>query len=325
MFKKKPEFERMNQMGKQGIPFLFVIDFECEFPVIIPLDEASDQGIFYDFRGVSNTSRLATNELSPLEFVKKPVDFETYRHAWIAVMQGLNFGNSYLLNLTFPTEISINRTLEQIFHQSSAPYRLLFKDKFTVFSPESFIRIEDGVISSFPMKGTIDANLPDAADILMNDSKELAEHRTIVDLIRNDLSMVAGQVRVKRFRYLESIKTNQRNLLQASSEISGNLPADWPSKIGDILFRLLPAGSISGAPKQKTVEIIQQTETGPRGYYTGVCGIFDGKTVDSAVMIRFIENQQGKMIFRSGGGITVNSEAEKEYRELIDKVYVTAV
>jgi para-aminobenzoate synthetase component 1 len=325
MFKKKPEFERMNQMGKHGIPFLFVIDFEGEFPVIIPLDEASDHGIFYDFRGVSNTTRLETKELSPLEFVKKPVDFETYRHAWIAVMQGLNFGNSYLLNLTFPTEISINRTLEQIFHQSSAPYRLLFKDKFTVFSPESFIRIEDGVISSFPMKGTIDANLPDAADILMNDSKELAEHRTIVDLIRNDLSMVSDSVRVKRFRYLESIKTNQRNLLQASSEISGNLPADWQSKLGDILFRLLPAGSISGAPKQKTVEIIQQTETGPRGYYTGVCGIFDGKSLDSAVMIRFIENQQGKMIFRSGGGLTVNSEAEKEYRELIDKVYVTAV
>jgi para-aminobenzoate synthetase component 1 len=325
MFKKKPEFERMNQMGKQGTPFLFVIDFECEFPLVIPLDEASGHEIFFDFRGVSNVPRLSTKEFAPLEFEKKPVDFETYRHAWIAVMQGLNFGNSYLLNLTFPTEISINRTLGQIFQQSSAPYRLLFKDKFTVFSPESFIRIEDSIISSFPMKGTIDANLPDAADILMNDSKELAEHRTIVDLIRNDLSMVADQVRVKRFRYLESIKTNQRNLLQASSEISGNLPADWQSKLGDILLRLLPAGSISGAPKQKTVEIIQQTESGPRGYYTGVCGIFDGKSLDSAVMIRFIENQQGRMIFRSGGGITVNSEAEKEYRELIDKVYVTSV
>lgn len=325
MFKKKPEFELMNQMGKQGIPFLFVIDFECEFPVVFHLNQAAEQGIFFDFRGVSNTSRRVSMDLPPLQFVKTPVDFATYRKAWINVMQGLNFGNSYLLNLTFPTEISINRTLEQIFHQSTAPYRLLFKDKFTVFSPESFIRIHDGIISSFPMKGTIDANLPGAEDILLNDSKELAEHRTIVDLIRNDLSMVADAVRVKRFRYIESIKTNQRNLLQASSEISGNLPADWQSQLGDILFTLLPAGSISGAPKQKTVEIIQQTETGPRGYYTGVCGIFDGNSLDSAVMIRFIENQQGKMIFRSGGGITVNSEAEKEYRELIDKVYVTAV
>ena len=175
------------------------------------------------------------------------------------------------------------------------------------------------------MKGTIDASLPGAAVSLLSDSKELAEHNTIVDLIRNDLSMVATGVRVKRFRYLEEIQTNQKHLLQASSEITGILSADWPAHLGDIIRTLLPAGSISGAPKKKTLEIIREAETGSRGFYTGVFGIFDGQKLDSAVMIRYIEQQQGRYYFRSGGGITVNSNAISEYHELIDKVYVPII
>jgi para-aminobenzoate synthetase component 1 len=88
------------------------------------------------------------------------------------------------------------------------------------------------------------------------------------------------------------------------------------------LFELLPAGSISGAPKEKTVEIIKQTETYKRGYYTGICGIFDGQNLDSGVMIRFIEKQGSQYYFKSGGGITVNSIAEEEYHEMIQKVYL---
>jgi para-aminobenzoate synthetase component 1 len=95
--------------------------------------------------------------------------------------------------------------------------------------------------------------------------------------------------------------------------------------LGDIIATLLPAGSISGAPKRKTVEIIHEAEQGPRGFYSGVCGIFDGSNLDSAVMIRFIGKENGKFVYRSGGGITINSIARKEYQELIDKVYVPFV
>lgn len=175
------------------------------------------------------------------------------------------------------------------------------------------------------MKGTIDASLSGAAGNLLSDPKELAEHHTIVDLIRNDLSMVADEVRVKRFRYLQEIQTNQKHLLQVSSEITGRLSADWPRHSGDIMRTLLPAGSISGAPKRKTLEIIRKTEKGPRGYYTGIFGIFDGQNLDSGVMIRYIEQQHGKFYFRSGGGITVNSNAQMEYQELIDKIYVPII
>ena len=88
---------------------------------------------------------------------------------------------------------------------------------------------------------------------------------------------------------------------------------------------MLPAGSVTGAPKEKTVQIIRETEPFERGFYTGICGYFDGESLDSAVMIRFIEKTDNEMVFRSGGGITARSDASSEYLEMIDKVYVPVV
>lgn len=113
--------------------------------------------------------------------------------------------------------------------------------------------------------------------------------------------------------------------MQVSSKIVGELEKDYNERIGDIIYAMLPAGSISGAPKKKTIEIIQRAEKGKRGFYTGVFGIFDGKNLDSAVMIRFIEKAKDKLFFRSGGGITFMSNHENEYQELIDKIYVPII
>jgi len=85
---------------------------------------------------------------------------------------------------------------------------------------------------------------------------------------------------------------------------------------------MLPAGSVTGAPKKETVRIIRESEKYNRGWYTGIFGVFDGRNLDSAVMIRFIENDSGTMCYKSGGGITFMSNAESEYKELIGKVYV---
>jgi len=172
------------------------------------------------------------------------------------------------------------------------------------------------------MKGTIDAGIQNAEKELLTNIKEVSEHNTIVDLIRNDVSMVAKKVSVEKFRYVETIKTHEKELLQTSSIISGELPENWREHIGESLFKLLPAGSISGAPKQKTIEIIEKAEAYNRGYFTGVFGYFDGQNLDSAVMIRFIEQQGDNLIFKSGGGVTSFSECKQEYVELIDKVYV---
>jgi para-aminobenzoate synthetase component 1 len=172
------------------------------------------------------------------------------------------------------------------------------------------------------MKGTIDASFPNAEHVILSDPKEAAEHATIVDLIRNDISMVADKVWVERYRYIEPIETNQKKLLQVSSEIAGILPDEFDCEFGDLLLKLLPAGSISGAPKPSTLKIIKDAEGYERGYYTGIMGYFDGENFESAVMIRYIENQNGKLVFKSGGGITAQSDAHSEYQELIDKVYL---
>ncbi len=172
------------------------------------------------------------------------------------------------------------------------------------------------------MKGTIDASITDAEEVILNDRKELAEHNTIVDLIRNDLSLFADNVIVDRYRYIDKIKTEAGVLLQVSSEIKGKLRPDYECHIGEIITGMLPAGSVTGAPKKQTLEIIRESENYERGWYSGVFGVFDGKSLDSAIMIRYIEEDSGRLIYKSGGGITFMSDPEKEYQELISKIYV---
>ncbi len=314
-------FTLMNEYGSNRKPFLFGIDFEVKSGFFVEPDKASGAGIIFNINGSGNYT-LNESQNKPVRLIKNPVEQRLYEQAFRLVHRNLVAGNSYLTNLTFPTEIELNQTLPEIFARSKARYRLLFGDQFVVFSPEIFVRIDDGKISSFPMKGTIDASMPGAEAAILNNPKETAEHNTIVDLIRNDLSMVASNVQVDRFRYAEKIVTHEKTLLQVSSEISGVLPEGYQADLGNIFRKLLPAGSISGAPKAKTLQIIREAETYSRGFYTGVFGLYNGSTLDSGVMIRFIRNDGSKLTFCSGGGITVNSDPQSEYQELIDKVYV---
>jgi para-aminobenzoate synthetase component I len=317
-------FEQMNAYGSRLQPFLFGIDFEVSSGFIIEPTEAGNSGIYFSFNGNGNALPSISRKKA-VKLNKFPVEQSVYNHSFDIVHRNLAEGNSYLTNLTFPTPIELNMTLPEIFALSKARYRLLFRDEFVVFSPEIFVQIENGTIRSFPMKGTIDASLPDAENLILSNPKETAEHNTIVDLIRNDLSMVSTNVKVDRFRYIEEIVTHEKTLLQVSSEISGKLPNGCLSELGTIFSKLLPAGSISGAPKKKTLQIIREAETYSRGFYTGVFGYFDGSKLDSGVMIRFIKNENGHLTFCSGGGITANSTSQTEYNELIDKVYVPII
>ena len=313
----------MNEYGKERIPFLFIIDFEMKSPIILKLSDAGSK-ILYKIGDNKNYCDSFTAS-SVLQLEKLPIKFDNYQRAFNKVMDNIRNGNTYLLNLTFPTKIKTNYSLKEIFYVSSAKYKLLFENKFVVFSPETFVQIKNGKIYSFPMKGTIDASIENAEQRLLNDEKEFAEHNTIVDLIRNDLSIVAKNVRVEKFRYVDKIKTSDKTLLQTSSQICGEMEKNYHSKIGDVIFKLLPAGSISGAPKKKTVEIIKDAEKYERGYFTGIFGIFNGNDLDSAVMIRFVENINNELYYKSGGGITFMSKPELEYQEMIDKVYVPII
>ena len=312
---------KINEFAMRRDPFLFVIDFDACRGVVLSPEEASQKNIFFNIQGVTNYTGTPIFSRS-FKFESSPVSAEKYRTAYDKAIYYLNRGDTYLINLTFPTELRTDLSFDVFFCHSDAPYKLLFQNKFVVFSPESFIEISDGKIISFPMKGTIDADLPGARQLILDNQKELFEHTTIVDLIRNDLSMVSKKVKVDRFRFIDQIQTNRKNLLQVSSEISGELEKGYLKKLGEIIFTLLPPGSVTGAPKEKTVQIIREIETYQRGFYTGIFGFWNGHSLKSAVMIRFIERIDDRMIFKSGGGITAESDVDYEYEELIQKVYV---
>lgn len=310
--------QQLNQWGKDGIPFVFLIDFECQKPLCWRMDTPIEDFRF-NFQGITNDTFQHPLNQPAFELTKHPIDFEKYKEQFDAVKKEIEYGNSFLVNLTIPTPITTNYSLASIFQSAKAKYTCWLKDEFVCFSPETFVRIKNGKIYAYPMKGTIDANIPHAKEILLNNPKELAEHATIVDLIRNDLSTVADNVKVNRFRFYEELKTQNGTLGQVSSEIEGTLAENFKEKVGDLIFKLLPAGSVSGAPKTKTQQIIAQVEREDRGYYTGVAGYFDGTHLDSCVLIRYLQADQ---IYRSGGGITFQSDVQSEYQEILDKVYV---
>lgn len=372
---KQEIIDKINQLASQDEPFLFVINYQGDKAFIRLLSDINPEECLFDFEGRGNFSHAwketwkegtseketwkketSEEEISETTWQIEPPLYEDYERSFNIVKSNIMAGNSYLTNLTCRVPVSCNLSLEDIFHRAKGKYKLLLRRKrnltpFVCFSPETFVRIKGGRIYSYPMKGTLDASLPNAEKQLMEDRKEAAEHATIVDLIRNDLSRVAEDVRVDKYRYIDVLHTNKGDILQTSSEISGRLPEDYPHHLGEILDAQLPAGSITGAPKDKTMQIIQEAEGYDRGFYTGIMGIYDQGELNSAVMIRFIEEETSpvdfetdgeknfkakegkasegkepkasrKLYFKAGGGITSKSDCRREYEEVIQKIYL---
>ena len=357
---KQEIIDKINQLASQDEPFLFVINYQGDKAFIRLLSDINPEECLFDFEGRGNLSHAWKEawkeEILETTWQIEPPLYEDYERSFNIVKSNIMAGNSYLTNLTCRVPVSCNLSLEDIFHRAKGKYKLLLRRKrnftpFVCFSPETFVRIKGGRIYSYPMKGTLDASLPNAEKQLMEDRKEAAEHATIVDLIRNDLSRVAENVRVDKYRYIDVLHTNKGDILQTSSEISGRLPEDYPHHLGEILDAQLPAGSITGAPKDKTMQIIQEAEGYDRGFYTGIMGIYDQGELNSAVMIRFIEEEtspvdfetdgeknfkakegkasEGKepkasreLYFKAGGGITSKSDCQREYEEVIQKIYL---
>lgn len=312
--------KKLSNQAKLGNEFLFIVDFDCSEVLIYTPKEAANSGIYYNLDGKCNYE-ICKKLSEKKRFNYTAISYDEYFQGFEVCQQALQRGDTYLINLTFKTEICTDYSFEEIFNYSNSKFKLLYKDKFVVFSPERFIKIENGKIETCPMKGTIDGNIPNARKMLLEDKKELFEHNTIVDLLRNDLNMVAKNVKVEKFRYIDELVTDKGLLLQVSSKITGDLNVKSNDDLGEIICRLLPAGSVTGAPKEKTVEIIKVAENYNRGFYTGVFGFFDGKDTDVAVAIRFIEKDGDKLFFKSGGGITALSNPKDEYNELIAKIY----
>jgi len=316
---KEKGFEHINKLGQDRTPFLFILSYDQNKIFAQALDSLDDD-IFYKLEEWRNYP--VQKREKKLTFSKKPVDFPLYKKALEVVLEQIRSGNTYLLNLTFKTPIETNYTLKEIFTYARAKFKLYYKDEFICFSPERFVEMEGERIATYPMKGTIDANIPLAKEKILADKKEMAEHVMIVDLMRNDLGIIGTEVKVEKFRYVEKIKAGKKELLQVSSKITAKLPIHWEDTLGSLLAQLLPAGSITGTPKKSTVNIIENVENFDRGFYTGVFGVYDGTSLRSGVMIRFIEQENKKLFYKSGGGITIDSDAKSEYNELIDKIYL---
>jgi para-aminobenzoate synthetase component I len=309
-------FDTIDALAAKKIPFLFISDFKLQEVQVIPLEELEAWDVEYCI----DENYIYKEHQHFLQ--KEPLSFALYQQKMAQVIEKIKAGETYLLNLTQATRVTPSGSLKEIYQDVNAAYKLRYKDQFLCFSPEKFIQIKNNTIHTFPMKGTIDAALPNAAETILSNEKEMAEHIMVVDLLRNDLSMVASNVRVERFRYIDTIEAGAKKLLQVSSHIRGDLQENWHERLGSILRTLLPAGSISGTPKKSTLEIIDKVEGYERGYFSGVFGVFDGKSFDSGVMIRFLEKTQEGYVYKSGGGITLESDALSEYNELLDKVYL---
>jgi len=309
----------LNKYGSQKEPFFFLISYDLKNYVVQPLKDL-DEDIHFEIN-----EKVSSKIHENIKLSKIPLSFEAYKKKFNILQENIKEGNTYLLNLTTKTKIDTALSLDEIYTKARAKFKLKFKDDFVCFSPERFVQIKKNKIFTYPMKGTIDAKVPNAEARILGDVKEMAEHTMVVDLLRNDLGIVSKKVRVEKFRYIDKINAGNKKLLQVSSKISGHLEENWHEKIGDILTSLLPAGSITGTPKRKTIEILEDVEKYDRGFYTGVFGVYDGESLDSAVNIRFIEkNSMGKLFYKSGGGITCDSNVHTEYLELLDKIYVPA-
>ncbi len=216
---------------------------------------------------------------------------------------------------------NIYRSLRKL-NPSPYMYYLNFGD-FNIIgaSPEALVRVEDGFIYSYPLAGTSPRGSTNEQDQefenkLLADEKERAEHIMLVDLARNDVGRVAKTGSVEVVDLMRIVKYS--HVMHIESEVRGILREDCT--IYDALRSCLPAGTLSGAPKVRAMEIIYEMEKAKRGPYGGAIGYFSfNGNMDTAIPIRTIVYKDNTAYIQAGGGIVFDSESESEYQETINK------
>lgn len=188
-------------------------------------------------------------------------------------------------------------------------------------SPETLVKLENGELHTFPLAGTRPRGRDEAEDLaleqeLLADEKELAEHNMLVDLGRNDLGKISrfGTVEVERYMSIERYS----HVMHIGSTVRGEIRQDKGAL--DAVDAVLPAGTLSGAPKIRAMEIINELENNKRGIYGGAIGYIDFTgNLDTCIAIRIAFKKNGKVFVRSGAGIVADSVPKKEYQECINK------
>lgn len=188
-------------------------------------------------------------------------------------------------------------------------------------SPETLVKLEDGVLHTFPLAGTRPRGKTEEEDRrleaeLLADEKELAEHNMLVDLGRNDLGKISkfGTVEVEKLRSIERYS----HVMHIGSTVRGDIAEGYDAL--DAIEAVLPAGTLSGAPKIRACQLIGDLENNKRGIYGGAIGYIDFTgNMDTCIAIRIAYKKNGKVFVRSGAGIVADSVPEKEYEECLNK------
>lgn len=188
-------------------------------------------------------------------------------------------------------------------------------------SPETLVKLENGVLHTFPLAGTRKRGATEREDKmleqeLLNDEKEKSEHNMLVDLGRNDLGKICefGSVKVEKHMSIQMLS----HVMHIGSTVTGKIKNGKDAL--DAIDAVLPAGTLSGAPKLRACQIINELEKNSRGVYGGAIGYLDFTgNLDTCIAIRIAVKKNGKVFIRSGAGIVADSVAEKEYEECINK------
>ncbi len=226
--------------------------------------------------------------------------------------------------LSAPFEGSLLNMYRMLRCINPSPYMFYFSGtdvEVAGASPETLVKLEDGVLHTFPLAGTRPRGKTEEEDEalekeLLADEKELAEHNMLVDLGRNDLGRISkfGSVKVERLHSIERFS----HVMHIGSTVRGDIREDKDAL--DAIEAVLPAGTLSGAPKIRACQLIGELENNKRGIYGGAIGYIDfGGNMDTCIAIRIAYKKNGRVFVRSGAGIVADSVPEKEYQECINK------
>ncbi len=226
--------------------------------------------------------------------------------------------------LSAPFEGSLLNTYRILRTVNPSPYMFYFAGtdvEVAGASPETLVKLEDGILHTFPLAGTRPRGKTEEEDLaleaeLLADEKELAEHNMLVDLGRNDLGKISkfGTVEVEKLRSIERYS----HVMHIGSTVRGQIAEGYDAL--DAIEAVLPAGTLSGAPKIRACQLIGELENNKRGIYGGAIGYIDFTgNMDTCIAIRIAYKKNGKVFVRSGAGLVADSVPEKEFEECLNK------
>ncbi len=289
-------------------------DIECTKPLLW-------FGVFGEYELIEEIDYV--DVYNPFIQVNNSICFQNYKDALSQIKLNIEKGNTYQVNYTFDkllntssSEQNLYLALRQAQKTDYCAFIKNYDDTVLSFSPELFFEIEGNKITTKPMKGTIKKGCSEQEnkinkEFLANDEKNRAENVMIVDLLRNDIGRICkrGSIKVKSLFDIEDYPT----LYQMTSTVEGELEDNISFE--NVLDALFPCGSVTGAPKIKTMQIIDEVEKGSRDIYCGAIGYISPQKSVFSVPIRILQKQNENWQYRVGSGVVWDSDIENEWKE----------